>query len=184
MIRLHEMRNYGFDEIASNFIIGMPGDTWGDILTTFEFADKITNQEKVLDYSLFSIATPLPGTEMYENAKNMKVIPEDLKPEDFYGFGKGVINTDEWSAIELQIKRAYEWDRINFPPSRPDHHLKIAKMLGITLDELNTWRKETRQNAGVEVKSADKTDVQVFGTDERSKKFFKEELPSLEPLSH
>ena len=145
MIRLHEMRNYGFDEIASNFIIGMPGDTWSDILTTFEFADKITNQEKVLDYSLFSIATPLPGTEMYEDAKRMKVIPEDLKPEDFYGFGKGVINTDEWSAIELQIKRAYEWDRINFPPSRPEHHLKIAKMLGITLEELNIWRKETRQ---------------------------------------
>ena len=110
---------------------------------------------------------------------------EDLiKPEDFYGFGKGVINTDEWSAIELQIKRAYEWDRINFPPSRPEHHQKIAKMLGITLEELNIWRKETRQNAGVEVKSADKTDVQVFGADERSKKYFKEELPSLEPLSH
>ena len=34
-------------------MIGMPGDTWGDILTTFEFADKITNQRKVLDYSLF-----------------------------------------------------------------------------------------------------------------------------------
>ena len=130
VIRLHEMRNYGFDEIASNFIIGMPGDTWGDILTTFEFADKITNHEKILDYSLFSIATPLPGTEMYENAKEMKVIPEDLKPEDFYGFGKGVINTDEWSAIELQIKRAYEWDRINFPPSRPEHHQKIAKNVG------------------------------------------------------
>ena len=28
-------------------------------------------------------------------------------------------------------------------------------MLGITLEELNVWRKETRQNAGVEVKSAD-----------------------------
>ena len=66
---------------------------------------------------------------MYEDAKRMKVIPEDLKPEDFYGFGKGVINTDEWTATELQIKRAYEWDRINFPASRPDHHKKIAKML-------------------------------------------------------
>ena len=31
--------------------------------------------------------------------------------------------------------------------------------------------KETRQNAGVELKSADKTDVQVFGTDD--KKFLK-----------
>ena len=184
VIRLHEMRKYGFDEIASNFIIGMPGDTWNDILTTFEFADKITNQDKILDYSLFSIATPLPGTEMYETAKEMKVIPQDLKPEDFYGFGKGVINTDEWSATELQIKRAYEWDRINFPASRPEQHLKIAKMLGITIEELNIWRKETRQAAGVDVKSADKTDEQVYGVDERSKKYFKEELPSLEPLKH
>ncbi len=184
VIRLNEMRNYGFDEIASNFIIGMPGDTWNDILTTFEFADKITNQDRILDYSLFSIATPLPGTEMYEDAKRLKVIPADLKPEDFYGFGKGMINTEEWSAIELQIKRAYEWDRINFPSSRPEHHLKIAKMLGITLEELNVWRKETRQSAGVEVKSADKTDEQVYGTDERSKKFFEENPPTLEQSTH
>ena len=184
VIRLHEMKNYGFDEIASNFIIGMPGDTWNDILTTFEFADKITNQDKILDYSLFSIATPLPGTEMYEEAKRMRVIPEDLKPEDFYGFGKGVINTDEWTALELQIKRAYEWDRINFPSNRPEHHEKIAKMLGITMEELKIWRKETRQNAGVEVKSADKTDEQVYGTDERSKKFFEEKTPGIEPLKH
>lgn len=184
IIRLNEMRNYGFDEIASNFIIGMPGDTWNDILTTFEFADKITNQEKILDYSLFSIATPLPGTEMYEDAKKMEVIPKDLKPEDFYGFGKGVINTEEWTATELQIKRAYEWDRINFAASRPDHHKKIAKMLGINMQELATWRKETRQNAGVEVKSADKTDEQVYGADERSKEYFEEKVPTLEQSTH
>ena len=48
VIRLQEMRKYGFDEIASNFIIGMPGDTWNDILQTFEFADKITNQDNDL----------------------------------------------------------------------------------------------------------------------------------------
>ena len=184
VIRLNEMRNYGFDEIASNFIIGMPGDTWNDILTTFEFADRITNQEKLLDYSLFSIATPLPGTEMYEDAKKMEVIPKDLKPEDFYGFGKGVINTEEWTAAELQIKRAYEWDRINFAASRPDHHKKIAKMLGINMQELATWRKETRQNAGVEVKSADKTDEQVYGADERSKEYFEEKVPTLEQSTH
>jgi radical SAM superfamily enzyme YgiQ (UPF0313 family) len=184
VIRLNEMRNYGFDEIASNFIIGMPGDTWNDILTTFEFADRITNHEKLLDYSLFSIATPLPGTEMYEDAKKMEVIPKDLKPEDFYGFGKGVINTEEWTAAELQIKRAYEWDRINFAASRPDHHKKIAKMLGINMQELATWRKETRQNAGVEVKSADKTDEQVYGADERSKEYFEEKVPTLEQSTH
>ena len=57
-------------------------------------------------------------------------------------------------------------------------------MLGITLEELNVWRKETRQNAGVEVKSADKTDEQVYGTDERSKKFFEENPPTLEQSTH
>ena len=100
--------------VASNFIIGMPGDTWNDILTTFEFADKMVNHDKLLDYALFSIATPLPGTEMFETAMNMNFIPKDFKPENFYGFGKGVINSDEWSGEELQVKRAMEWDRINF----------------------------------------------------------------------
>ena len=51
-----------------------------------------------------------------------------------------------------------EWDRINFPSSRPEHHKKLAKMLGITLEELKIWRQETRKNSGVQVKSADKTD--------------------------
>ena len=156
--RLQEIRKYGFEEVASNFIIGMPGDTWNDILTTFEFADKMVNHDKLLDYALFSIATPLPGTEMFETAMNMNFIPKDFKPENFYGFGKGVINSEEWSGEDLQVKRAMEWDRINFPASRPEHHKKLAKMLGITMDELKIWRQETRKNSGVQVKSADKTD--------------------------
>ena len=156
--RLQEIRKYGFEEVASNFIIGMPGATWNDILTTFEFADKMVNHDKLLDYALFSIATPLPGTEMFEPAMNMNFIPKDFKPENFYGFGKGVINSEEWSGEDLQVKRAMEWDRINFPASRPEHHKKLAKMLGITMDELKIWRQETRKNSGVQVKSADKTD--------------------------
>ena len=69
---------------------------WGDILTTFEFADKI--KSKNFGLSLFSIATT-PGTEMYKMQKYESY--SRRLPEDFYGFGKGVINTDEWSAIEL-----------------------------------------------------------------------------------
>ena len=52
------------------------------------------------------------------------------------------------------------------------------------MEELKIWRKETRQNAGVEVNSTDKTDIQVYGADERSKKFFQERQESLEPLRH
>ena len=51
-----------------------------------------------------------------------------------------------------------EWDRINFPASRPEHHKKLAKMLGITMEELKIWRQETRKNAGVQMNTVDKTD--------------------------
>ena len=75
-----------------------------------------------------------------------------------FSYGKGVINCEEWTGQELQMKRALEWDRINFRSDRPEHHAKLAKMLGITMDELKIWRQETRKNSGVQVKSADKTD--------------------------
>ena len=39
--RLELIKEYGFEEVASNFIIGIPGDSWNDILTTFEFADRM-----------------------------------------------------------------------------------------------------------------------------------------------
>jgi len=158
--RLELIREYGFEEVASNFIIGIPGDTWNDILTTFEFADKMVNYDKLLDYALFSIATPLPGTEMADSALAMGMLPDNFKPEEFYGFGKGVINCEEWTGQELQMKRALEWDRINFRSDRPEHHDKIARMLGVTMEELHEWRKETRRNSGVEVEAADTTDKQ------------------------
>ena len=36
----------------------------------------------------------------------------------------------------------------------------------------------------VEVKSADKTDEQVYGADERSKEYFEEKVPTLEQSTH
>jgi hypothetical protein len=30
------------------------------------------------------------------------------------GYTKGIIFTDEFSGVDLQILRAFEWDRINF----------------------------------------------------------------------
>ena len=158
--RLGEIRKYGFDEVCSNFIIGMPGDTWDDILKTFEFADDMINRKKLLDYALFSVATPLPNTEMMDTANEMGVLPTGFNPEEFYGFGKGVITTDEFTPEELQIARAYQWDRINFRTDRPKHHKKIAKMLGITMEELKIWRQETRRSEGVQVNAADTTDEQ------------------------
>lgn len=152
---LRQMKEYGFDEVCSNFIVGVPGDTWDDIRLTFQFADEMV-REGLLTYALFSIATPLPGTEMAEQAAAGGYLPDNFDPLEFYGFGKGLITTEQFTPDELQILRSYEWDRINFPPGKD--HSKIARMIGITLEELEAWRRETRQNTGVKVKSADTTD--------------------------
>lgn len=152
---LKQMKDYGFDEVCSNFIVGMPGDTWDDIRQTFQFADEMV-RTGLLSYALFSVATPLPGTEMSEMAAAGGYLPDNFDPLEFYGFGKGLITTEHFTPEELQIVRSYEWDRINFPPHQDKN--KIARMLGITLEELETWRKETRQNTGVKVQSADTTD--------------------------
>lgn len=152
---LRLIKEHGFDEVCSNFIVGMPGDTWDDVRQTFQFADDMV-REGLLTYVLFSIATPLPGTELVTQALGGGYLPSDYDPLEFYGFGRGLITTEHFTPDELQILRAYEWDRINFPPGKD--HSKITRMLGITSEELEAWRKETRQNTGVKVKIADTTD--------------------------
>jgi len=149
---MEAMKERGFEEVCSNFIVGFPGDTWDDIRETFNFADDL-RRKGLLDYALFSVATPLPGTELAETAAAGGYLPDDFDPTQFYGFGKGLITTSEFTPDELHILRAYEWDRINFKTE--DDKVKIAKMLGITLEELDIWRKETRKQVGVQVKSAD-----------------------------
>ena len=137
-------------ELCSNFIIGYPGETWEDIRQTFRYAEDID-----IDYVLFSIATPLPKTELYEIAKNQKLLPEDFSFENpkYYGFGKGLITTNEFTPFELEVVRAFEWDRINFKTE--EKKAKIARMCGITMEELEQWRRETRKSVGVNVRSAD-----------------------------
>jgi anaerobic magnesium-protoporphyrin IX monomethyl ester cyclase len=138
-------------ELISNFVIGFPGETMDEIRETFRYSEEID-----IDYVLFSIATPLPGTELYEMCKTYKCLPKDFNFEtfDFYGFGRGVITTDEFTPFELQVLRAFEWDRINFKTE--EKKKKIAKMIGVTVEELDQWRKETRQKLGVDVEAASK----------------------------
>ena len=57
----------------------------------------------------------------------------------------GVIKSKHWSASDLTILRAYEWDRINF--SDPKKLKKTAHRMGITIEELNKIRRRTMDNA-------------------------------------
>ncbi len=136
-------------ELICRFIIGYPGETWDDIRQTFHYAEEID-----VDYVLFSIATPFERTEMYEVAKRGNYLPSDFDFENpkYYGFGKGLITTSEFTPHELEILRAFEWDRINFKTE--EKKKKVAEMCGITIEELEIWRKQTRRNCGVDVEAA------------------------------
>jgi len=147
------IKKRNFEFVVSNFVMGIPGETWEDIRESYRFVDALVDNN-LFDYVSFAIATPLPGTELYEECQEKGYLPPEFSFEEFYGFGRGVITTDEFTPNELQTLRAYEWDRINFKTH--EKQVKIARMIGITLDELDEWRRETRKSIGLNVGPVDK----------------------------
>ena len=143
---VEKAKSLGFD-VGAMYVIGSPGETWEQIRQTIRFAEYLDT-----DYASFNIATPLPKTKLYEIAKEQNLLPPDFdfNAEDFKGFGKGTITTNEFTPEELQTIRAFEWDRINF--STPEKEAKIARMNGLTLDEVREWRISTRRGVGIKTK--------------------------------
>jgi radical SAM superfamily enzyme YgiQ (UPF0313 family) len=136
-------KSIGFDVIA-NFIFGFPGETWEQIRDTFRYAEKLN-----VDIVNFHIATPLPKTELMDLCLQGKLLPDDYLENisNYSGYGKGLISTNEFTPFELEVLRSFEWDRINF--SSPARKKAIARINGITMEELEDWRMNTRRNLGV-----------------------------------
>ncbi|MBT9141752.1 MAG: 2-hydroxyethylphosphonate methyltransferase [Syntrophomonadaceae bacterium] len=120
--------------VAVNFIIGFPGETWEEIRRTLQFAEMID-----VDYVKIFIANPLPGTKLEAMALEGGYLVGDSSSVD-WRYGK--ITTNEFTSQNLAILRAYEWDRINF--CLPEKKKKIAHMMSITEEELDQIRRETR----------------------------------------
>lgn len=134
-------KHLGF-EIAVNFVFGFPGETWEQIRHTCNYAANLN-----VDLVNFHIATPLPKTELMEMCLREGYLQSEDAHE--YGYSKGIIETSEFTPLELQILRAFEWDRINF--STPERKESIAKMEGISMAELETWRRQTRHHLGTTI---------------------------------
>ena len=126
-------------EIISNFVIGFPGETWDQIRQTVDFAQSLD-----IDLVNFHIATPMPKTRLMDICIKEGFL--DSEDDLISGYTKGIISTSEFSSMDLQILRAYEWDRINF--SSPEKSCKIAQIEGIALQEVADWRKNTRRSLG------------------------------------
>jgi hypothetical protein len=82
-------------------------------------------------------------------AKEKGCIPQDFDffdENEYTGFSRGNITTDEFTPEELAILRSYEWDRINF--ATEEKRKKFCQYRGLTEDELERFRRETRQTTG------------------------------------
>lgn len=119
----------------ANFIVGFPGETWEEVRETFRYAEKCG-----ADYVKFYAAIPLHGTQLFEIAQAMGYM--DYNPNiSIVDWRYGQITSDEWTAKDISILRAYEWDRINFSPEKIE---RVAQIWGCSIEELKKIRKETR----------------------------------------
>lgn len=71
-------KKYGLRTLA-NFMIGLPTETYEDLRMTEKLADRIK-----ADVNIFTIATPLPGTRLY-NMVNEKISPHEYPLLDWNG---------------------------------------------------------------------------------------------------
>ena len=130
--------------IGSNFVLGFPGETWDEIRDSVRFAEECD-----FDITHFHLATPLPKTDLYEICKAKGYLPENFsfRNPEFFGFGKGFITTEEFTPFELEILRAFEWDRINF--GTPEKVARMARLMKLSPEELNKHRQNTRRKQGI-----------------------------------
>ncbi len=119
----------------ANFIIGFPGETWEEIRETIRYAENCN-----ADYVKFFNALPIHGTKLYQIAEDMGALEHNDGMQKL-DWRYASVKSEEWTAKDITILRAYEWDRINFSPERIE---KTAEIWGISIDEIRKIRKNTR----------------------------------------
>lgn len=86
-------------KVQTAFIIGFPGETKKEIDETRNFAIELQ-----CDWNQFSIATPFPGTEMYEICKEKNYFVKAESDLERYRYGFANISTDEFDDRWLKEK--------------------------------------------------------------------------------
>lgn len=133
MLQQHEIMT------IADFIIGLPGETWKEIRSTFSFAHDIE-----ADLCNFNIAVPYPDTDMYRHMKSSGLLPEYFAfDENFYV--NGLVSTNEFSPSELKVACALEWDRINLGSMQRSE--RAGRVLRLSQEELSAHAKQMRKNA-------------------------------------
>lgn len=84
-------------EVGAFLVAGMPGETLEQIRDSFRFVKRLR-----IFTPHVSIATPYPGTEMYQICKERGYLPQDFTYDD-YLTQYAHIRTPDWTAEELQV---------------------------------------------------------------------------------
>lgn len=96
------------------YVIGFPGEQWEHICQTREFAKSLPQ-----DWSVFQLAMPLPGSELFEECVSLGYIQRDTNFDDFC---KSTLNrmfdTKEFTKDELEAIQSDLNIEINFLANR------------------------------------------------------------------
>ncbi len=106
-------------EVRGSFIFGLPGETPEMGEKTIDFAIEVDP-----DYAQFSIATPFPGTELYETVDKWGKMNENYK--DFHIFTPVFVPDGYESAEQLQAMQRKAFRKFYF---RPKYIIKRASKL-------------------------------------------------------
>jgi magnesium-protoporphyrin IX monomethyl ester (oxidative) cyclase len=95
-------------ECGTFFILGMPGSTLDEMWDNYRFAKEIR-----VFHPFFSVATPYPGSELFDTCKENAYIPEDFKLDDLY-IRSFMIKTGEWNGSQLRSLMLKGWLYLKF----------------------------------------------------------------------
>ncbi len=98
-------RELGIFRIAF-FILGFPGETKEQMMDTIKFS-----RELRLDLSSIFIFNPLPGSELFEECLKRGYITEKSFFDVGNQFFSSAIDSDEWTAKEIETKIRWEYFR-------------------------------------------------------------------------
>lgn len=126
-------------EIIGLFVVGMPGEKRYEILDTIKFAE----EHPEIDYSVFSIATPMIGTRLIKQVTQRGWLHDTDKINRIIKRTVSLYHTEAFKEYELGVIRAFDWDRINF--STPERQAKYARMVGITFEQLQVQREYAKR---------------------------------------
>ncbi len=127
-------------EVGCFFILGFPGETKEDIKATIAFARKL--RKLGADRFYFSYATPLYGTELYEQVKRAGYLKPGLTDEALAAV-EPLIETPEFTADELRMLCA-EGNLVN-PTLTRDRLARAARSPKKAIETLFIRRRMTKQ---------------------------------------